>query len=216
MAKGYFISIEGSEGVGKSTFCQALQQHLQNKGLSVFGCREPGGTEVGKKIRELFLNPPGGEPLTAITELMLILAARAQHVAKEIAPRLARGQIVVCDRYLDSTLLYQGIVGKIPMDQIQEGHRIATAGLMPELTFLLDCPVAVAKARVAARAEAQGDKAEEGNRFDEADDRTYEIYRAGFQTIAAMYPERTRRIDSDQSEAAVLAAAVALLPSEYR
>lgn len=209
MAKGFFITVEGSEGVGKSTFCAALQKYLENKGHSVFGCREPGGTEVGKNVRELFLNPPGGEPLTATTELMLILAARAQHVAKEVAPRLARGQIVVCDRYLDSTLLYQGIVGKIPMDQIQAAHRIATAGLMPDLTFLLDCPVAVAKARVAARA---AQPSEDSNRFDEADDDTYAIYRAGFQTIAAMYPERTRLINSDQSEAEVLAAAIAELP----
>lgn len=215
MAKGYFISVEGSEGVGKSTFCGRLHKHLENKGLSVYACREPGGTEVGKKVRELFLNPPGGEPLTAVTELMLILAARAQQVAVEIAPRLSRGQTVVCDRYVDSTLLYQGIVGKIPMDDIQQAHHIATDGLMPDLTFLLDCPVAVAKARVAARSAGQG-AADQANRFDEADDSTYGIYRAGFQTIAAMYPERTVMLDSELAEAELLAAAVAKLPESHR
>lgn len=210
MTKGYFISVEGSEGVGKSTFCEALQQHLENKGLSVFGCREPGGTEVGKKVREIFLDPPGGQPLTAVTELMLIMAARAQQVAREIRPRLARGQVVICDRYLDSTLLYQGIVGTIPMDQIEACHGIATDNLLPQLTFLLDCPVEVARERVAKRAGT-----EPSNRFDDADRDTYAIYRAGFQSIQARHAQRTKLIDSDQPAAAVLAAAIAHLPPEW-
>lgn len=211
MAQGYFISVEGSEGVGKSTFGQALEQYLQNKGLSVYGCREPGGTEVGKKVRELFLNPPGGDPLTAETELMLILAARAQHVAKEIRPRIARGQIVICDRYVDSTLMYQGIVGKIPMDRIQEAHRIATDDLWPDLTLLLDCPEQVSLERVAAR---QGSAAD-GNRFDQAGLDSFKVFRAGFQAIAAMYPERTRTISSDQPTEQILAAACQHLPAPW-
>lgn len=207
MAHGFFISVEGSEGVGKSTFCRALEQHLQNKGLSVYSCREPGGSEVGKKVREIFLDPPGGQPLTATTELMLILAARAQHVATELRPRLQRGQVIICDRYLDSTLLYQGVVGKIPMNLIQDGHQIATDGLMPDRTFLLDCPEELARSRVLERLQGEGVAESSANRFDQASLATYKVYRAGFQSIQAMYPSRICLLDSSQPPAQLISEA---------
>ena len=108
---GLFISIEGGEGVGKTVFCQRLMDQLRQDGVDAVFTREPGGTAVSQKIREIFMNPPEGESLEALAELYLISAARVQHVARLIGPALDQGRVVVCDRFYDSTRVYQGELG---------------------------------------------------------------------------------------------------------
>jgi|SRR5690554_2910969 len=132
--KGYFISLEGIDGTGKTTQAKLLVENLQNLGFSVLLTREPGGTTLSEKIRAMLLKEEKPVPLA---ELLLYTAARAQHVAKVIRPSLQEGTVVVCERFSDSTLAYQGYGSQLNPVLIQEVNRIATGGLVPDCTFLL-------------------------------------------------------------------------------
>ena len=171
-----FITVEGIEGCGKSTLVAALAERLRASGKETIVTREPGGTPVGDAIRDVFLQP--GLAVAPLTEALLINAARAQHVLDLIDPALRRGAIVLCDRFFDSTLAYQGYGRGIDLKFLRELCDTATGGLVPDLTFLLDIPVAVSRERVTARDAGAGDRMErEGTDF-------YEWVRRGYLDLA--------------------------------
>ncbi len=171
-----FITVEGIEGCGKSTLVAALSERLRASGKETIVTREPGGTPAGDAIRKIFLQPE--LTIAPLTEALLISAARAQHVLDLIEPALRRGAIVLCDRFSDSTLAYQGYGRGIDLKFLRELGNTATGGLEPDLTFVLDIPVAISRERVAARDAGAGDRMErEGTEF-------YEWVRRGFLDLA--------------------------------
>ena len=139
-----FISFEGGDGTGKSTQIKALERHLSARGRPVVSTREPGGTPLGKLLRQALLET-AEQPISLPTELFLYLADRAQHVQEVILPALASAKIVLCDRYSDSTLAYQGYALGMELKVLRELNRIAALGVEPDLTLLLDCPVEIAR-----------------------------------------------------------------------
>ena len=155
MIRGKFITIEGSEGVGKTTQIAALRDSLAERGLDVVVTREPGGTPRAERIRELLLTPTD-EPMPMTCELLLMFAARATHIENLIRPALERGAWVVCDRFTDATYAYQGEGRGVRRDEIANLERFVQAELRPDLTLLLDAPIEIGAARAAARDGAGG------------------------------------------------------------
>ncbi len=147
--RGLFISVEGVEGSGKSTHCRLLTQWLTARGLEVVLTSEPDGTPLGSAIRALF--EQDGMPPTPLTQTFLFMAARQQHVAQVIRPALARGAVVVSDRYADATLAYQGFGGGMELETIRDLNALATGGVMPDLTILLDLDPADGIRRISDR-----------------------------------------------------------------
>jgi len=152
---GLFVTFEGIEGCGKTTQAEILRLNLEHDGHRIVFTREPGGTEVGERIREVLLDNRirGMEPLT---ELFLYLASRAQHVHELIRPALGEGAIVICDRFADASLAYQGAGRKIGTSRVASLNEVATQGLVPDYTVLIDLPVEVGLARMSARARGKG------------------------------------------------------------
>ncbi|HEY1976553.1 MAG TPA: dTMP kinase [Candidatus Baltobacteraceae bacterium] len=168
-----FVTIEGIEGSGKSTLLAGLSERLRGRQLVV--TREPGGTPLGDKIRSIFLDR--AIAIDALTEAMLVNAARSAHVIDVIAPALAGGKLVLCDRFVDSTLAYQGYGRGLDLPMLRELCAIATAGLEPDVTLLLDLPVAVSRERTRARHP-------ELDRMESEDDGFHERVRHGFLELA--------------------------------
>lgn len=152
--KGRFVTLEGIEGVGKSSNLAYLNEELRRRSIDVWVTREPGGTDLGEEIRQLLLGHRH-DGMADETELLLMFAARAEHLAKEIRPRLASGQWVLCDRFTDATFAYQGGGRGIPESRIAELERWVQGSLRPHATILLDAPLDVAFARVNKRGAAQ-------------------------------------------------------------
>lgn len=148
---GKFITLEGGEGVGKTTNLNFIKTTLENAGIDLLVTREPGGTEFAEKIRELLIQP-STEPVTDMAELLLVFAARAQHLDTKIRPALEAGQWVLCDRFIDATHAYQGGGRKMNQGVIDQLEAMVLKGLQPDLTLLLDLPVEVGMARARARA----------------------------------------------------------------
>ncbi|HYG07006.1 MAG TPA: dTMP kinase [Stenotrophomonas sp.] len=196
-----FISLEGGEGAGKSTAISAIRDCLQAHGHEVVLTREPGGTPLAERIREMVLNhtPASAvtEPLTAEAELLLVFAARAQHVREVIRPALQRGAFVVSDRFTDSSYAYQGDGRGLDPAWIADLERRAV-GLQPGLTLLLDLDVGIGRARMSGR-DLWPDRIER-----EQDD-FFERVRAGFRARAQAQPQRIRVIDANQPPMAVAA-----------
>lgn len=155
--RGKFITIEGSEGVGKTTQIAALRDSLQERGLEVIVTREPGGTPRAERIRELLLTPTD-EPMPMTCELLLMFAARATHIENLIRPTLERGAWVVCDRFTDATYAYQGDGRGVRREEIANLERYVQAELRPDLTLLLDAPIEIGAARAATRDGGSGDR----------------------------------------------------------
>ena len=153
MKKGLFITFEGIDGCGKSTQFQMLKEYLEAKGVDFIVVREPGGTVIGEKIREILLNKKN-DSMRPLTELLLFEAARAQITEEVIRPALEKGTCVLCDRFFDSTYAYQGYARKLGADKVLMLNDLATAGLEPDITFLIDIPVSVALERRGIRGEA--------------------------------------------------------------
>ncbi len=194
---GKLISFEGSEGSGKSTQMARLAKDLQAAGRSVLTTREPGGTEIGEQIRNIIVHNLKGDEMTPETELLLFAASRAQHVRELIAPNLTKGVIVLCDRYLDSSTVYQGVARNLAADPVSQINRFAVGNAMPDLTFILDVPTKVSLARIKQRASDLPDRMERENiEF-------YEKVRAGYLLLAKSLPSRVVVIDGTQSEEAV-------------
>ena len=204
MVRGQFITLEGGEGVGKSTQLAALARALEVRGVSVVTTREPGGTEGAEAIRQLLLEG-GAERWNSASEALLFAAARGDHVAKLIEPALARGTWVLCDRFVDSTRAYQGGGGGMADADIMALHRIGAGGLLPDRTLLLQLPPEVAAARLAAR---------DGDRPDRmgAKPASYHARLAArFAELAAAEAARWRVIDADAPADDVTARAIAAL-----
>jgi dTMP kinase len=200
--RGKFISLEGGEGAGKSTLLAGLREYVERHGMALVQTREPGGTAVGEAVRAIVLDP-AQRTLAAETELLLMFASRAQLVREVIEPALAAGQWVLCDRYTDASYAYQGGGRGQPVERIAELERWACAGVKPDLTLLLDLPVATGRARAAGRGDA--------DRIEVEADAFFERVRASYRERAAAEPQRFRVIDASQPPAAVLQAAVRAL-----
>ncbi len=192
---GLFVTFEGPEGGGKSTQIRRLAAHLTDRSYDVVVTREPGGTPLGETVRELLLGSRHSAMLPE-TEALLNSAARAQHVAEVVRPALALGKIVLCDRFLDSTLAYQGAGRGLDVDELCTMQAFATRGLWPDVTYLLDVPVEVGLARRVASGEPL-------NRFD-ADSRAFhERVRSYFLDAAERDPHRWTVIDASADQDAV-------------
>lgn len=191
-----FISFEGPEGSGKTTQIQLLADALNGRGLNVLATREPGGTRIGNAIRSLLLDPTHTE-MCPRTETLLFQAARAQIVDEVIRPALAAGQIVLCDRFVDSTLAYQGYGHGQPLPPLRELGAYATGGLLPALTIFLDLDVRAGLARKRAGA------AEEWNRMENHALAFHQRVRAGYLALATDAQERWLVIDATQTVAAI-------------
>lgn len=192
--KGLFITIEGGEGVGKSSFLRAFCEQLAAVAPNVIQTREPGGTPSADRIRALFAAPPVSDPLLMETEFLLVSAARAQHVGKLVKPALARGDWVVSDRFADSSRVYQGIIGGVNKTFIEQTTKWAAMGVRPDATIVLDCPVDTALARLGARKTAADGTA----RYDQAAKAWHERVRKGFLTLAKKEPRRFIVVDAQQ------------------
>ena len=201
-ARGKFVSLEGGEGAGKSTLLAGLREYIERHGITLVQTREPGGTSVGEAVRGIVLDP-AQRGLAAETELLLMFASRAQLVRELIEPALSAGQWVLCDRYADASYAYQGGGRGQPAARIAELERWACAGVTPDLTLLLDLPVAIGRARAAGRGDA--------DRIEVEADAFFERVRATYRERAASEPDRFRVIDANQSVAAVLQAATLAL-----
>lgn len=200
---GLFITLEGPEGAGKSTNREYLAERLRAHGIEVLLTREPGGTPLAERIRELLL-APSDEPMASDTELLLVFAARAQHLTQVIRPALARGCVVLCDRFTDATYAYQGGGRGLSEARIAVLEDFVQGGLRPDLTLVFDLPVEVGLARAAARGRLDRFE-QEGQAFFEAVRQTY-LRRAGEQ------PQRYRIVDAARSLSEVQQALDALLP----
>lgn len=199
-----FLTVEGVEGAGKSTFIGLLEAELAKRGIPFLRTREPGGCALGRQIRPLLLD--AAQKVDARAELFLFLADRAQHVADTIRPALARGEWVICDRYADSTIAYQGYGRGMDVELLQSLNDCATGGLWPDITFLLDLPAEVGLSRALARNGREGLTQSEG-RFEAEALSFHQRIREGFLARAARWPERFRVLDASQSPEDVAAQA---------
>jgi len=193
---GMFITLEGTEGVGKSTALRFLQEQLQQAGLPVVVTREPGGTLLAERIRGLLLAREA-EPMSVMTELLLVFAARAQHLEQVVIPALQAGQWVLCDRFTDATYAYQGGGRGVPLADIATLETLVQGNLRPDLTLWLDSPVEVGLTRAAARQEL--------DRFEQEKAVFFERVRHEYARMAAEFPQRYRRIDATQDISGVQA-----------
>lgn len=187
MKKGLFITFEGGDGCGKTTQIKLLDEYLRAKGYTTLLTREPGSKGLGTKLREILLNYDGDVSPTC--ESFLFLADRAQHVDCIIKPALDENVVVLCDRHTDSTIAYQGYGRGLDISQIKQLNQIATGGLKPDLTIVLDVDVETSQKRVG----------EEKDRMESAGVEFFERVRQGFLEIAKQEPERVKVIDSKQS-----------------
>ncbi|MCW5680166.1 MAG: dTMP kinase [Xanthobacteraceae bacterium] len=189
--RGKFITLEGGEGSGKSTQATRLAERLKLRGIDVVTTREPGGSAGAEAIRILLLNGVA-KPLGPTAETMLFAAARDDHIQSTILPALERGAWVICDRFLDSTRVYQGVLGQVDPKVIRALERVTVGDVLPDLTFVLDVPVEVGAARVKGRSGQQ-------DRF-EAEDLEFHLQiREGFRALAQNEKERCVLVDASQS-----------------
>lgn len=206
MSTGKFITFEGTEGVGKSTQAAFAAQLLRSRGYEVVLTREPGGTPLGDRIRDLLLRHDGNTEIHERTELLLVFCARLQHLQQLILPALRRGALVVCDRFTDSTYAYQGGGRGIGREEIRNLENWVQQGLKPDLTVLLDASIAVATQR-ADRREGGASR----DRFEAESGEFFQRVREAFHRIAQEEPGRVKIVDAGQSLAAVQAQVAALL-----
>jgi dTMP kinase len=194
---GKLISFEGSEGSGKSTQIAILAAHFQKAGRDVISTREPGGTEIGEQIRNIIVHNSKGDEMCAETELLLFSAARAQLVREVIAPALTRGTIVLSDRYLDSSTVYQGIGRNLAADPVAQINRFAVGNVMPDITIVIDVPTELGLSRIRQRASDLPDRMEREN-ID-----FYQKIRDGYLLLAKSMPDRFAVVDGSLDQDAV-------------
>jgi dTMP kinase len=208
--RGAFITFEGVEGSGKSTQAELLRRHLAGRGVTVVSTREPGGTRLGERVRDILLDP-AADPVP-LSELFLLEAARAQLVATVIAPALAAGAVVISDRFADSSLAYQGAARGLGSEVVAALNAAACGATVPDRTVLLDIDVARALARARARASTTA-----GNRrFEDEAIAFHAGVARGYRELAGRHPERVRTVAADgspeQVHRRVLAALAGVLP----
>lgn len=190
---GKLISFEGSEGSGKSTQLARLAAHLKKTGREVVTTREPGGTEIGEQIRNIIVHNSKGDEMCPETELLLFTAARAQVVREVIAPALRRGAVVLSDRYLDSSTVYQGLARNLAPGPVSTINRFAVGDIMPHLTIVVDVPVEVGQSRIQRRASGLPDRMERQNLV------FFAKVRAGYLQLAEQSPDRIVVVDGTLS-----------------
>jgi dTMP kinase len=196
--RGVFITFEGIEGSGKTTQLARLAKYLREQGYRVLETREPGGTPFAERIRDLLLGVASdgtgitrltGEPMTAECEATLVFAARSQHVAQVLEPALREGAVVLCDRFFDSTLAYQGYARGLDIRDLRSTNRFVTRSLSPDLTLLFDLPVAIGLGRRRQQGAQQ-------NRLDRETERFHERVRKGFLELSRQHPRRIQCLDA--------------------
>lgn len=201
---GRFISVEGIEGSGKTTLLNRLSEELEKRGFTLLLTREPGGVPIAEAIREVLLNPDhhGMDPMT---ESLLYAASRREHLMKKILPALGEGKLVLCDRYVDSSLAYQGHARGIGMDQVLALNQLAIGGLFPSLTLYLDLDPEIGLKRI------YKDRGREINRLDMESISFHRKVREGYLILANREPGRIKVINASKSEEEVLDAAIQIL-----
>ena len=192
--RGVLISFEGSEGSGKSTQIAHLAEHLQQVGRAVVSTREPGGTEIGEQVRNIIVHNSRGDEMCAETELLLFAASRAQLVREIIAPHLLKGVIVLCDRYIDSSTVYQGVARNLSRDPVQQINQFAVGNVLPDLTIVLDVPTGVSLSRINQRAS------DLPNRMERENINFYKKVRDGYLVLARSLPRRFFVVDGTLPE----------------
>jgi dTMP kinase len=191
MAQGKFITFEGVDGAGKSTHVDAVAQYLRNRGLHVVTTREPGGTPLGEKLRELLLH----EPMHLETEALLMFAARREHIAQVILPAIHRGDWVISDRFTDASFAYQGGGRQLALNKLQSLEQWVHADLQPDLTLLFDVPLEVARERLSSGREL--------DKFETEKDDFFQRVRDMYLMRAHSFPSRIKIIDSTRPMAEV-------------
>jgi dTMP kinase len=212
--RGLFITFEGVEGSGKSTQLETIAGRLRSAGVDLVVTREPGGTEVGRRLRSILLEP-GGETVTPFVELLLYAADRAQHIETVILPALERGHVAISDRYLDATLAYQGFGRRLGTEIVLEVHSRPPLDLRPARTILLDLDPEIALARARRRNDDRGVSGTEG-RFEDEDLAFHRRVRDGYLELARREPDRYRVVpatgEPPEVESRILEALADLLP----
>jgi|SRR5699024_5015182 len=205
--KGYFITLEGGEGAGKTSAIQYISSQLMALGYDVLTTREPGGIQIAEQIREVILDRNNTE-MEGRTEALLYAAARRQHLIEKVLPALEAGQIVLCDRFIDSSLAYQGYARQIGVDDVYAINEFAIDGKMPDLTLFFDVPPEIGLKRIQTRHEQ--------NRLDlEAQDFHYKVYE-GYQMLVQKYKDRIRSIDATKPKDEVFENALQFILKEIK
>lgn len=199
MARGKFITFEGGEGAGKSTQARLLAERLRAKGIEVVLTREPGGSAFAEQVRELILNPDTADH-SALAETLLFSAARADHLERTIRPALAAGHWVICDRFSDSTRVYQGVAGGVPKAVIEALERLVVNDTVPDVTFVLDLPAAEGLARAQGRSDQMMPAGTKPDGYEGRPLSYHERLRDGFLMIATAEPERCVVVDAMQRQ----------------
>ena len=197
-----FLAFEGADGAGKSTQVKLLAEHFERQGREVVICREPGGTELGEKLRGILLDPGSGD-MGPEAEVLLFMAARAQLCSRVIRPALEAGKVVISDRFLWSSVVYQGIVGGLGIEEVLSIGRVATGGLLPELTFLIDLDPAASHSSL-----------DEGDRMESRGLDFQREVREGFAGLAADFPDNFALIDGSGSVEQVHEQVIKALPQK--
>jgi dTMP kinase len=207
MSRGLFITVEGGEGSGKTSLLSHLSKWLSLSKIPFLLTREPGGTALGEMVRAIFLDP-SNKAMTPLTELLLMLAARVEHVSSVVDPALSKGIAVLCDRYVDSTIAYQAYGrGEDPKKVWSLATQIVP--LLPDVTFYLNVPVSVGFERVSKRQQERRD------RMEGEEEQFHENVRNGFLTLARQDPKRIFVIDASQDEASVAREAINILMEKF-
>ena len=199
--KGLFVTFEGGEGSGKTTLVKRLHQHLEKQGISSVVTREPGSTDVGNTIRQIVLGPKFIGKIANMTETLLFLSSRAQHIEELIEPSLNEGKIVLCDRFNDSTVVYQGLGRGLGFDEVRNICRLACHGVEPKLTFLLDIDPRDGLKRIPGEAD----------RIEQEQISFHDMVRAGYLRLAKEEPERFCVLDGTDSKETLFKQAVEVL-----
>lgn len=209
MMKGYFITFEGTDGSGKTSVIKQVEQHLKNQGYQVLVTREPGGIRISEKIRDILLGREYPE-MDSRTEALLFAASRRQHLVEKILPALANNTIVLCDRYVDSSLVYQGIARDLGVDEVYEINKFAIENHLPDLTIFVDVVPEVALARVFKNADR------EVNRLDLETRKFHDMTYQGYQTLLKKFPNRIVAINGDDSIENVSLSAIAVIDARIK
>ncbi|MDI7743887.1 dTMP kinase [Lysinibacillus fusiformis] len=197
MKSNLFITFEGPEGAGKTTILNKIAERLREQDIDILATREPGGIEIAEKIREVILNP-ANTAMDERTEALLYAAARSQHFFEKVEPAMKQGKLVLCDRFIDSSLAYQGYARGIGMDEVLSINEFAIGKRMPDLTILFDLNPAVGLARIHAHNER------ELNRLDVESLSFHEKVREGYHEVVKRYPNRIKVVNADQSVESVV------------
>lgn len=189
--RGRFITLEGVDGSGKSTQCRMLKEYLISRDISVMSTREPGGTEIAEEMRSILVH----RDLLPMSELLQVMAARYDHIVKKILPAIEAGYTVICDRFIDSTAVYQGLEVDGGMEHIYNLHQQLMPSIMPDNTFFIDIEPVLAMERVKVRNGSNYSSSNlRDNRFDIKDLSDYKRIHNGFRTLADKYPNRIKTI----------------------